>query len=355
MLNAEGLPIPTRALRCTLNGFQLPAVCKRLAAWLHSRAPVAALRIPTLFSRLVLLGVLVGSGLSPASADYPFRLFIREAGTGHEIVAENNGPAPITVYVSLTGQKFATDGNWPMTTVVPPHVALRLGHVYPIYPDNRTAAGYNFYFHYRYNFGRLDAVHDAGTAYRLPFEDGRGFLVSQAYGGMLTTHNNRAEMYALDFAMPIGSAVTAARAGVVIEVTLSHHQGGDDVRYLDKANRVAIVHDDGTVAEYAHLSPGPEIVTVGQRVAAGELLGYSGSTGYASGPHLHFMVWRPRVIDGNVSRASVPVLFYANDPAVRFSAQDGTTVWSNYGKPAATQTAHVGGTGRESGFTSQAN
>ena len=76
MLNAEGLPIPTRALRCTLNGFQLPAVCKRLAAWLHSRAPVAALRIPTLFSRLVLLGVLVGGGLSPASADYPFRLFI---------------------------------------------------------------------------------------------------------------------------------------------------------------------------------------------------------------------------------------------------------------------------------------
>ena len=48
------------------------------------------------------------------------------------------------------------------------------------------------------------------------------------------------------------------------------------------------------------------------------------------------MVWRPSVIDGTVSRVSVPVLFYTGDSAVRFSAQDGTTVWANYGKtPAA--------------------
>jgi murein DD-endopeptidase MepM/ murein hydrolase activator NlpD len=107
--------------------------------------------------------------------------------------------------------------------------------------------------------------------------------------------------------------------------------------YIDKANTVAIVHDDGTVAEYAHLSPGPDSVKPGQRVAAGELLGYSGNTGYSSGPHLHFIVSRPTVADGKVTRVSVPIQFYANDPAVRFSAQAGTTLTANYHTPMVAQ------------------
>src|SRR6185437_8563594 len=150
-----------------------------------------------------------------------------------------------------------------------------------------------------------------------------GYVVSQAHGGRLTSHNNRENLYAVDFAMPVGSAVTAARGGVVIDVTLTHHEGGFDMSYLDKANTIAIVHDDGTVAEYAHLSPGPALIKLGQRVEAGQLIGYSGSTGYSSGPHLHFIVSRPTVSDGKVVRVSLPVQFYDTIPTARFDAQMG--------------------------------
>jgi murein DD-endopeptidase MepM/ murein hydrolase activator NlpD len=136
--------------------------------------------------------------------------------------------------------------------------------------------------------------------------------------------------------MPRGTPVVAARGGVVIDATLTHEEGGFDMRYLDKANTVAIAHDDGTVAEYAHLSPGAGLITVGQRVQAGDLIGHSGNTGYSSGPHLHFIVSKPAVTEGKVARESVPVVFYANHPPVRFSAQAGMAVTANYRTPVST-------------------
>jgi murein DD-endopeptidase MepM/ murein hydrolase activator NlpD len=283
---------------------------------------------------LAFVGACLAGAAFPAHAsitDYPFRLVTKAQGTEQELVAENDGPAPITVYVSLSGENYASDRTWPMTAVVPPNSALPLGHVFAA---DKNAGGYNFLFRYSHHFGRVDAVPDATAAYRLPYMEGQSYTVTQAYGGRLTSHNNRENLYAVDFAMPLGTPVLAARAGVVIDTTLWHQEGGYDIRFLDKANTVAIVHDDGTVAEYAHLSPGPEIVHAGQRVAAGELLGYSGSTGYSSGPHLHFIVSKPAVTDGKVARESVPITFYANDPQVRFAAQMGTTLTANYNSSA---------------------
>lgn len=282
-----------------------------------------------------LLSALVAS--VPAFAaitDYPFRLVTRPQGPDQELVAINDGPAPISVFVTLSGENFASDRVWPASHVVPPYSATPLGRVFAA---DKAAGGYNFLFRYSHHFGRLDAVHDPAAVYRLPFQEGQSFAVTQAYGGRLTSHNNRENLYAVDFAMPRGTPVVAARAGVVIDATLRHHEGGFDARFLDKANTVAIVHDDGTVAEYAHLSPGTHFVTVGQRVAEGDLIGHSGNTGYSSGPHLHFIVSKPAIADGKVARQSVPVLFYAHEPAVRFAAESGATLTASYRTPAPLQ------------------
>lgn len=276
----------------------------------------------------VLVFALLGCGPAAAAiADYPFRIVTRGTGADYQVAAENDGPAPITVRVEVSGKSISSDREWPVTAVVPPHTSLPLGRVYS---EDRSDAGFTARFDYSFHFGRLEAVQDADAAYRLPFEDGRGFQVSQAYGGKLTSHDHGPLMHAVDFAMPAGSAVTAARAGVVVDVTLRYSEGGFDPRLIDRANTVTVVHDDGTVAEYAHLSPGPAVVALGERVSAGDLLGYSGSTGYSSEPHLHFIVTHNVISDGKVIRVSLPVQFYTSDPAVRFSAQAGTTVWATY-------------------------
>jgi len=278
-------------------------------------------------TRLMLLGVLVG-GSGPAMAtifDYPFRLTARAAGAGHQAVAENNGPVSISVNVVATGKHFASEQNWPITMVVPPFTVVPLGGVRP------DAGRYDFNFAFSYHFGRIDAEAQPNSTYRLPFADGLGFKVTQADDGELTTHNSRAMQYAIDFAMPIGTAVLAARDGIVADVTLRYRDGANDASLTLKANAISIVHDDGTVAEYVHLSPGPATVAVGERVAAGALLGYSGNTGYTSGPHLHFSVSRPGLIEGKVTMVSVPLWFGTSDPAVRFVARAGTTVWANHG------------------------
>lgn len=54
------------------------------------------------------------------------------------------------------------------------------------------------------------------------------------------------------------------------------------------------MHSDGTFADYSHLKFQAAVVKKGEFIKKNQLLGYSGSTGFASGPHLHFAVFMNR-------------------------------------------------------------
>jgi murein DD-endopeptidase MepM/ murein hydrolase activator NlpD len=84
-------------------------------------------------------------------------------------------------------------------------------------------------------------------------------------------------------------------------------------------------HEDGTSAIYAHLRHASAVVGIGERVAAGQLLAYSGSTGEALEPHLHFAVVR--------DDASVPMKFYVGSPPVAFAPRAALRVAANYSGP----------------------
>ena len=84
----------------------------------------------------------------------------------------------------------------------------------------------------------------------------------------------------VDIGAPSGSAIVAAGDGSVIYAA---YRGG-------YGNTVMIDHGDGVVTLYAHQRSGGIGVSVGQHVDKGDHIGAVGSTGFSTGPHLHFEV-----------------------------------------------------------------
>ncbi len=82
----------------------------------------------------------------------------------------------------------------------------------------------------------------------------------------------------IDIGAAAGSAVVAADSGTVAVATYSSSYG----------NYVTIYHSNGDYTLYAHMSS--LAVTAGQNVTQGDVIGYVGSTGWATGPHLHFEI-----------------------------------------------------------------
>lgn len=129
---------------------------------------------------------------------------------------------------------------------------------------------------------------DTSYVYALPYEEGKTFRVIQGYFSRFT-HKERA---ALDFNMKKGTRITAARGGVVVRVKEDGTKGGLKKKYRSHGNNIIIQHADGSRAGYWHLQHNGAVVNVGDTVQKGQLIAYSGKTGYAFVPHLHFLVWK---------------------------------------------------------------
>ncbi|MEO6065789.1 MAG: M23 family metallopeptidase [Lysobacterales bacterium] len=137
-------------------------------------------------------------------------------------------------------------------------------------------------------------------AYRRPLPVHVRAAVGQGAGG--PTHRQPQSFHAMDFEVPDGTTVVAARAGQVIDVVMGFEGGGLRPEFDGKANLIRIEHADGTMALYVHLATRSAIVRIGDRVVAGQPLAKSGHTGYATGPHLHFAVQ----INQDFSLVSIP-------------------------------------------------
>jgi murein DD-endopeptidase MepM/ murein hydrolase activator NlpD len=88
----------------------------------------------------------------------------------------------------------------------------------------------------------------------------------------------------------MGTTVIAAAAGTVIvannSCTHNYAKAGSCGCGGGYGNYVWIDHGNGKATIYAHLTRA--VVSVGQTVSAGEVLGYVGTTGWSTGPHLHY-------------------------------------------------------------------
>ena len=127
--------------------------------------------------------------------------------------------------------------------------------------------------------------------------------ISSSYGmrmhpllGFLRMHKG------MDIAAPYGSPIYAAVDGVV---AFAGRSGG-------YGNLVKLAHRGGLASGYGHMSR--IAVSPGERVRQGEVIGYVGSTGNSTGPHLHWEVWRngTTINPRSISFSSIATLSGAN-------------------------------------------
>lgn len=160
---------------------------------------------------------------------------------------------------------------------------------------------FNAKYKAQYMFGdSLSSKPDKDYLYKLPFKRNKKYKLIQGWGGNFS-HNHEASLHALDFKMKIGQPVHAARGGVVVQ-SIERYKKNGGREMIAYANAIVIRHKDGTFASYLHLKHKGSLVEVGQLVDEGELIGFSGHTGFSTQPHLHFVVR-----DGN--GRSIPIYF----------------------------------------------
>jgi murein DD-endopeptidase MepM/ murein hydrolase activator NlpD len=172
------------------------------------------------------------------------------------------------------------------------------------YLEPRTQASTRFQIQFRFTFGAPVDPSTHNYVYLFPFVHGSKHRVTQGFNGAFTHFNEN--RYAIDFDLDTGDRIYAARGGLVVAVKQDSNRGGVGPGFAADGNFILVYHEDGTFGNYVHLMQNGSVVQVGDRIEAGQHIGFSGATGQASGPHLHFDV---RVPLENGRFQSIPIQF----------------------------------------------
>ncbi len=198
------------------------------------------------------------------------------------VYADNSGFVSKSVRIEMEYKGFRNIGTSQDVFFIPPNTKkLKLIEL-ELTGQGKVSFGYEYTIY----FGDVNAKHDDTFPYMLPFSDEIDFKLTQGYNGKFSHQSKKA----LDFTMPIGTKIVAARSGVIIDSKEDSNTGCEAPRCLDAANYITVLHNDGSFAQYYHLKQNGVVVALSDIVEQGQLIGYSGNTGFTSGAHLHFEV-----------------------------------------------------------------
>lgn len=227
----------------------------------------------------------------------------RKAGQKHQpehwFFNHYHGPAELELRLHIA-ENIASDPPLPARIILQPQVEQRAVRFSAADP----ARGFRYQLAYTMIPGEPLTRLPDDIDFFPPFPADLEFPISQGFDGD-TTHKDAANQYAVDIVMPIGTPVLAARAGIVMDVEDDFHGGAQTEKFLERANRIRMLHDDGSMTVYAHLDPNSARVYPGARVPAGTWIANSGNTGFSNGPHLHFVVQ----INAGLALESLPFRF----------------------------------------------
>lgn len=224
-----------------------------------------------------------------------------KVGNEISIFADNQEEMPMSAKFTFTTlDNLKSTAGKEVTVVIPANTnQFPITTLSPINPYQKNEFNYTSMV----NFGDVTQEnYDKDYEYSLPFEKGKTHLVNQGYNGKLSHQN----IDALDFNLKTGDSVFAAREGKVVEIQDQHNTNCANISCAKFNNKIVIMHSDGSFADYAHLKQKGVVVKIGDEVRKGQLIGYSGNTGFSNGPHLHFAVFLNR-IDGK--RKYIPTKF----------------------------------------------
>ena len=203
-----------------------------------------------------------------------------------ELRARNLREFPVTYTLRVSAKHYSVKGPNTVTQTVGPGAARQI----LLLDGNGGGDKASFEYSIKWTVGRVDARHDDEQLYAFPYSSEKAYRILQGYGSRFS-HRGREE-FAIDFDMPTGTPVHAARSGVVARVEESHSKGCWEDDCGQYANFVVVLHSDGTTGEYYHLDKDGALVNVGDTVMRGQKIALSGNTGHTTMPHLHFAVYR---------------------------------------------------------------
>lgn len=222
---------------------------------------------------------------SICKAEHKIKLYFEPSENGYNIYADNMEFCQMSVKIEFTIDNLRIKGGNNKIYVVDPQKNKQLLTQLTVYKKEKA---YKFSFNYWTNYGNhYKSEYDSDYAYNLPFGKLKSYFVDQGYNGDFSHQKE----YALDFTMPIGTEITAIREGTVVKVIEENIKNCEEKDCIKFNNLIIIYHPDGTFVEYTHIKQNGSAVNVGDIVAQGQIIGYSGNVGWSTGPHLHLVVF----------------------------------------------------------------
>lgn len=267
------------------------------------------------------------------SQEYHFKLYYQKKEDTITVLMDNYDPFPYSFefYDEPKGnnmrsvgehfnRRFVIDGNTSK---------LRLAQFVPLDTKKPFEIREMSFFKLKKKFFKVSVGdvgktgYDEGYIYDLPYSRGKMFKVIQGYNGTLSHQNQNA----LDFDLPDGTDILAAREGIVVDVKQNSNTYCPDRVCANQGNYIRIIHPDGTMAKYYHIQYNGAKVKQGDKVEKGQAIALSGNTGWSTGPHLHFECY---VLDDKGKEKTIKTLFRTGNNAEKGKYLSQENKYTNY-------------------------